>query len=60
MKGVDYMPLSKGTVQISVVLPKEVVGHLDAVAESNYYTRSQQAARIIIEHLKQQLKEDSK
>ncbi|MFA5307338.1 MAG: hypothetical protein WC365_07865 [Candidatus Babeliales bacterium] len=54
------MPLSKGTVQISVVLPKEVVGHLDAVAESNYYTRSQQAARIIIEHLKQQLKEDSK
>lgn len=53
------MPLSKDTVQISVVLPKEVVEQLDAVAESNYYTRSQQAARIIIEYLKQ-LKEDSK
>ena len=54
------MPLSKDTTQISVVLPKDIVERLDAVAESNYYTRSQQAARIIIEHLKQQLKEDSK
>lgn len=54
------MPLSKGTVQISVVLPKEVVEHLDNIAESNYYTRSQQAARIIIEYIQQQLKEDSR
>jgi metal-responsive CopG/Arc/MetJ family transcriptional regulator len=54
------MPLSKDNIQISVVLPKEIVDRLDDIAESNYYTRSQQSARIIIEYVQQQLKEDSK
>ena len=54
------MPLSKDSVQISVVLPKLIVDRLDDIAESNYYTRSQQAARIIIEYIQQQLKKDSK
>jgi hypothetical protein len=52
LKGVDYMPLSKDNVQISVVLPRVIVDQLDKEAGDNFYTRSQQAGRIIIDHFK--------
>jgi metal-responsive CopG/Arc/MetJ family transcriptional regulator len=45
------MPLSPGNTQISVVLPKIIVELLDKEAKDNFYTRSQQASRIIIDYL---------
>ncbi len=55
------MPLSPGNTQISVVLPKIIVDSLDKEATKNFYTRSQQASRIIIDYLvEHQSKEDSK
>lgn len=55
------MPLSPGNTQISVVLPQVIVDLLDEEAKENFYTRSQQAARIIIDHLvANHKKEDSK
>lgn len=52
-KGVVHMPLSPGTQQISVVLPKAVVGKLDKLSEEELRTRSQQAAKIIIDYFKE-------
>lgn len=45
------MPLSPGNTQISVVLPKIIVELLDKEASGNFFTRSQQASRIIIDYL---------
>jgi metal-responsive CopG/Arc/MetJ family transcriptional regulator len=61
LKGVGHMPLSPGNTQISVVLPQVIVDMLDKEAKENFYTRSQQAARIIIDYLvEHHKKEDSK
>jgi metal-responsive CopG/Arc/MetJ family transcriptional regulator len=56
MKGVDCMALSPDTQQISVVLPKSIVEKLDKLSQEELRTRSQQAAKIIIDYFK----EDSK
>lgn len=56
LEGVVYMPLSPDTQQISVVLPKTIVEKLDKLSTEELRTRSQQAAKIIIDHFK----EDSK
>jgi metal-responsive CopG/Arc/MetJ family transcriptional regulator len=55
------MPLSPGNKQISVVLPQIIVDLLDKEAADHFFTRSQQASRIIIDYLvDHHKKEDSK
>lgn len=46
------MPLKEGNQQISVVLPKSIIDKLDQVADEELRTRSQQAAKIIIDYFK--------
>jgi metal-responsive CopG/Arc/MetJ family transcriptional regulator len=48
------MPVGKDSQQIAVILPKDVVEKLDDLAKSELRTRSQQAAKIIIDYLKTQ------
>jgi metal-responsive CopG/Arc/MetJ family transcriptional regulator len=54
------MALSEGNVQISVTLPKEIVEkYLDRDAKNELRTRSKQAAKIILEYYKSEIKKTS-
>ena len=51
MKGGVHVAISKDNIQISVVLPKDMVeGKLDKDARKELRTRSKQAAKIILDH----------
>jgi metal-responsive CopG/Arc/MetJ family transcriptional regulator len=45
------MTVSKDKQQIAVILPKELVKLLDEIADKEFRTRSQQAAKIIGDYL---------
>lgn len=47
------MPVSKDNQQITVVLPKDIVDKLDKIAKSEVRTRSQQAAKIILDYIEE-------
>ena len=47
------MPLAPNNQQINIVLPKIIVEEIDKLAEEELRTRSQQAAKIIIDYFKQ-------
>jgi metal-responsive CopG/Arc/MetJ family transcriptional regulator len=52
MKEGDIMPVGENNQQITVVLPKLIVEKLDKLADKEVRTRSQQAAKIIIDYFK--------
>lgn len=45
------MAIKKDNQQISIVLPKDIVEKLDKLADYEFRTRSQQAAKIIADYL---------
>ena len=45
------MAVGKSNQQISITLPKEYIEQLDKIAEYEFRTRSQLAAKIIMEYL---------
>ena len=47
------MAISKDNQQIAVILPKAIVDKIDKLAEEELRTRSQQAAKIIIDFFKE-------
>ena len=51
--------IPKGKKQITITLPDDVIEVIDAIAVSNYYKRSEQISRIIIEYVKEFKKEES-
>ncbi len=47
------MAIAKDNQQIAVILPKTTVEKIDKLAEEELRTRSQQAAKIIIDYFKE-------